>query len=85
MAHTSKRCAIWEPLTRLDYGYFNIQSQAANGFNFPLSVEITSQSHEVLQIANAIPNATADITYSTSAQFGACSDRIFGADFGSTL
>ena len=77
--------AIWEPLTRLDYGYFNIQSQAANGFNFPLSVEITSQSHEVLQIANAIPNATADITYSTPAQFGACSDRIFGADFGSTL
>jgi len=77
--------AIWEPLTRLDYGYFNIQSQAANGFNFPLSVEITSQSHEVLQIANAIPNATAAITYSTSSQFGACNDRIFGADFGSAL
>jgi expansin (peptidoglycan-binding protein) len=73
----------WQPLTRFSYGYFNISS--ATGLAFPLSVQLSSESGEVLQIPNAIPNSTPDTTYSTSAQFAPCADRIFGSDFGSTL
>jgi expansin len=75
--------AVWEPLARQSYGYFIIQSQSGNGFGFPLSVQLTSQSGEVLQLSNAIPNATQSVTYATSAQFGACADRVFANDFGS--
>jgi expansin len=75
--------ATWESLTRLSYGYFNISS--ASGLAFPLSVQLRSESGEVLQIANALPNSTADITYATPAQFTPCADRIFGSDFGSAL
>ena len=73
--------AVWQPLTRLDYGYFNFTS--SSGFQFPLSIELTSAAGEVLQIPNAIPSAAAGVTYATSAQFGACTDRVFAADFGS--
>jgi hypothetical protein len=75
--------ATWESLTRLSYGYFNISS--ASGLDFPLAVQLTSESGEVLQIANALPNSTPDITYATPAQFMPCADRIFASDFGSTL
>jgi len=72
----------WQTMTRTDYGYW-IGSSGPSGFQFPLSVEVTSQSTEVLQIPNVIPNATADVTYTTASQYGACSDRIFAQDFGS--
>lgn len=75
--------ATWQSLTRQDYGYF-IGSSGGGGFQFPLSVEVTSEAAEVVQIANVIPNASAGVTYSTATQFGACSDRVFAADFGST-
>jgi expansin (peptidoglycan-binding protein) len=74
--------ATWETTTRLDYGYFNITS--ATGLQFPLAVEATSESGEVLQMANAIPNATPAVTYARAEQFGACADRVFANDFGST-
>jgi len=77
--------AIWEPLARQSYGYFIIQSQSAGGFSFPLSVELTSQSGESVQMSNVIPNATQSVTYPTSVQFGACADRIFANDFGSEM
>ena len=75
--------ATWQTLTRQDYGYF-IGSMGGSGFSFPLSVELTSESAEVLQIPNAIPDASPAVTYATAAQFGACADRVFASDFGST-
>jgi expansin (peptidoglycan-binding protein) len=73
----------WESLVRLSYGYFNIGS--SSGLAFPLSVQLTSQSGEVLRIADAIPNSAAGITYATSDQFTPCAGRIFASDFGSAL
>ena len=76
--------SVWQPLTRLDYGYFNVTSSAPAGLSFPLSIELTSVSGEVLQLADAIHDATASVTYGRAEQFGACSDRVFASDFGST-
>jgi expansin (peptidoglycan-binding protein) len=74
--------ASWQAMTRLDYGYFNV---TGSPLNFPLAVEVTSQSGEVVQIANAIPDASAGVSYQRPEQFGACSDRVFASDFGSDL
>ena len=75
--------SVWQPLTRLDYGYFNFTSSAPAGLSFPLSIELTSLSGEVLQLADAIHDATASVTYSRAEQFSGCTDRIFANDFGS--
>ena len=75
--------SVWQPLARLDYGYFNFTSSAAAGMQFPLSIELTSESGEVLQLSDAIPNATAGVTYTRAEQLAACSERIFASDFGS--
>lgn len=74
--------ATWQTLARQDYGYF-IGSSGGSGFSFPLSVELTSESSEAVQIQNVIPNAAPAVTYSTASQFGACADRVFASDFGS--
>jgi expansin (peptidoglycan-binding protein) len=74
--------SVWQPLTRLDYGYFNFTS--STGLAFPLSIELTSVSGEVLQLSDAIHDATASVTYSRAEQFSGCDDRIFAGDFGSS-
>lgn len=71
----------FQPLTRETYNYFDFSGTVNN---YPLTLRLTSQSGEALQLSASI-NMTSGAAYVTNQQFEGCTDRIFASDFGSTL
>lgn len=70
----------FQPLSRDTYNYFDFNGTVGS---YPLTLRLTSQSGEVLQLSTPI-NMTGGAAYATDQQFQGCTDRIFASDFGST-
>jgi expansin (peptidoglycan-binding protein) len=70
----------WQSLVRQSYGYY-VDASPSPPFMSSISVRLTSQSGQVLDLSAALASATGPQTYTTTRQFDGCTDRIFADDF----